>query len=281
MATAIMRRLTPEEKIQPRDAEGRPSGESVAEFIRPNDRLTSLERLEIYNRQYWFRLIDCLIDDFPGLRAVIGDRKFYPLILSYLEAHPSTSPLLGDLGKNLAAFIAKNRRLTAPHTKIAVEATRLEWAQIVAFDRESRPAIKSADITSKPPEELFFRLQPCITLLDLAYPVNETVLRLLSKDRSLRSESSNAVAGPHTTRKAALAGRIARRRTRLVVHRHDNSVYFKSLTAPQFFLLKKLNDGLSLALACGQLIDSFPRTKPADVQAWFSNWSSLGFLVRH
>jgi len=37
-------------------------GHSVAEeaesFIKPNDRLTSFERLEIYNRQYW---VPCLL----------------------------------------------------------------------------------------------------------------------------------------------------------------------------------------------------------------------------
>ena len=45
-------------------------------FIKPNDRLTSFERLEIYNRVYWFRVLDCLYDDYPGLRAVLGERKF-------------------------------------------------------------------------------------------------------------------------------------------------------------------------------------------------------------
>ena len=33
---------------------------AASEFIKPNDRLSSFERLEIYNRQYWFRLLDCL-----------------------------------------------------------------------------------------------------------------------------------------------------------------------------------------------------------------------------
>ena len=37
------------------------------ELVKPNDRLTPLERLEIYSRSYWFRVIDCLYDDFPGL----------------------------------------------------------------------------------------------------------------------------------------------------------------------------------------------------------------------
>lgn len=280
MAAAIMRRLTPDEKIQPEDGDGVSSLDSAAGFIKPNDRLTSLERLEIYNRQYWFRLIDSLIEDFPGVRAVVGDRRFYPLIISYLEAHPSTSPLLGDLGRHLPAFIAQARQLTAPHTQIAFDAARLEWAQIVAFDRGSLPALKPAAVASKPPDKLFFRLQPYITLLDLAYPVDVVVLRLLKKDRSLRSESSNAVGESHQSRRSALAARIPRRRTRLLVHRHENSVYFKPLTPPQFLLLETLEAGVSLAAACNKLLESFPRTKPTDVQTWFLNWTHFGFLSR-
>ena len=56
--------------------DGRPTSEVFASFIKPNDRLTSLERLEIYNKQYWFRLLDCLYDDYPGLRAILGQSRF-------------------------------------------------------------------------------------------------------------------------------------------------------------------------------------------------------------
>ena len=44
----------------------------ASELIKPNDRLTSFERLEIYNRQYWFRILSGFAEDFPGLRAVSG-----------------------------------------------------------------------------------------------------------------------------------------------------------------------------------------------------------------
>src|SRR5580658_6549181 len=53
--------------------DGRPTAEVVGSFIKPNDRLTSFERIEIYNKQYWFRLIDNLFDDFPGMVAILGD----------------------------------------------------------------------------------------------------------------------------------------------------------------------------------------------------------------
>ena len=61
----------------------------AAAFIRPNDRLTSFERLEIYNRQYWWRVLASLGEDFPGLRAVLGERRFDAMSKAYLSDCPS------------------------------------------------------------------------------------------------------------------------------------------------------------------------------------------------
>ena len=48
-------------------------GTDANELVIPNDRLTSTERLDIYHRQYWYRILDSFSEDFPGLSAVLGD----------------------------------------------------------------------------------------------------------------------------------------------------------------------------------------------------------------
>ena len=76
-------------------------------FIKPNDRLTSFERLEIYNRQYWFRIIDCFYDDYPGLRAVLGERKFSQLCRAYLaKYHKNEATILSNLVTDGSAEIS-------------------------------------------------------------------------------------------------------------------------------------------------------------------------------
>ena len=72
MAAAVMQPLTHSDGMRRRSGDGRQMRKVAAEFIKPNRRLSSFERLEIYNRQYWFRILDTLAEDFPGLRAVIG-----------------------------------------------------------------------------------------------------------------------------------------------------------------------------------------------------------------
>ena len=97
MATAVMRPLTRNETMQQRDGSGNSVAAEVSSFIKPNDRLTSFERLEIYNRQYWFRIFSSFEEDFPGLKSIVGVRRFERLMRAYLEANPSRSLLCATL----------------------------------------------------------------------------------------------------------------------------------------------------------------------------------------
>ncbi len=80
MWRVVSRPLTCDSRMQRRWTDGRPTSAVAGEIAKPNDRLTSFERLEIYNRMYWFRVLDSLFDDCPGLRAVLGDKKFIALL---------------------------------------------------------------------------------------------------------------------------------------------------------------------------------------------------------
>ncbi|HTW62232.1 MAG TPA: putative DNA-binding domain-containing protein, partial [Terracidiphilus sp.] len=70
MAAAVLQPLTAEETMREKADDGRAMAEVAASFIAPNSRLNPFERLEIYNRQYWLRVLGALAEDFPALRAV-------------------------------------------------------------------------------------------------------------------------------------------------------------------------------------------------------------------
>src|SRR5258708_10264717 len=108
MVKALMQPLTPAENMARRAPNGEAMTRYAARFIKPNDRLTSFERLEIYNRQYWWRLMACMADDFPGLQAVLGNRRFEALSKAYLVDCPSHSFTLRNLGRDLEVWIKKN-----------------------------------------------------------------------------------------------------------------------------------------------------------------------------
>ena len=80
MFDAVRQPLTAAENMRQRTRDGRSLHDIADAIIKPNDRLTSFERLEIYNRQYWFRLYSSFEEDFPGLKAIVGNAKFEQLM---------------------------------------------------------------------------------------------------------------------------------------------------------------------------------------------------------
>ena len=106
MSQDVMRPLTPDFEMRASTEQGLETAEIAAGYIKPNSHLTSFERLEIYNRQYWFRVIAAVEEDFPALNAVLGQEMFDALTLAYLRESPSTSFSLRNLGARLPAWEA-------------------------------------------------------------------------------------------------------------------------------------------------------------------------------
>ncbi len=274
MAQAIMRPLTSSEGMQ------RGSAEVAARIIKPNDRLDSFERLQIYNQQYWWRLLGNFGEDFHGLRAVIGPRKFDKLATAYLESCPSMSWSLRDLGEKLEGFIAAHPALVAPHEKLALEMVRVEWARIVAFDGEERPRLDPARIAKIAPDKLKIGVQPYVALLELWHPIDDLLGKL--RNTTIETESvSNAVAASRSRRRKRLFARPRKAPLHLAVHRHELAVYYKRLEPEAYRLLTALRNGATLDAACACAFTGakeLPEQSAAKVQAWFANWMRLGWL---
>ena len=275
MASAIVRPLTAEDGLQPRWVDGRRMDKVAAEFIKPNDRLTSFERLQLYSRMYWFRLADAFRDDCPGLVAALGERAFARLSQAYLARCPSRSFTLRNLSSRLPAFIRDNPRLTAPRTALASDIARFEWAQTVAFDGESRPVIDAAFLAGTPPNRLRIGLQPYITLLPLRYPIDTYVIAIKRRN-SLRSEASNTPDAKVVVHRAFRRAALPRRRsTHVAVHRHNNQLFYKRLDPAAFRILEALGRGVTLSRAIAL---AGPGARPAQVKAWFTSWMALGWF---
>ena len=125
MARAVMTPLTPAERMRPTAPDGRSlrkigCGHYQAE--RPAD---FVERLEISNRQYWFRVLSAFAEDFPGLRAVLGERKFDAAAKAYINDCPSTSFTLRNRGSKLEAWLRKNPKWNGTARELAVDMVRL------------------------------------------------------------------------------------------------------------------------------------------------------------
>jgi hypothetical protein len=275
MAGTVMQPLTASGEMRPRGRDGRSMKRVAASFIKPNDRQSSFERLEIYNRQYWYRIKDCFHEDYPGLRAIVGEERFERVALAYLGRFPSESFTLRNLGRNLVSFLEKNPRWTRPLQKPALDMARLEWAHIEAFDTEAKPRLQVDSLLGADPDKVRLGLQPYLTLLELGYEL-DTLLVNLKHGQALRSEASNAMA-QRKSRHRQIKRHLRRETVFLAVHRYDDTVYYKRLLPVQYRLLSAFKSGATLAEACEALVES-DEIDAGRIKKWFETWASLGWF---
>lgn len=264
MAAALMQPLTRQDGMQ---------SSTQVDFITPNDRMSGFERLEIYARQYWFRLLDCLYDDYPALRVFLGDRRFHQLCRNYLAQHPSSSWTLRNLGSELPAFISDLK---------ARDVARVEWAQTLAFDEALKKPLRIDDLLGADPSMLRLGLQPCVVLLQIDHAVDHFITAMKKADADVRGSASQAMSEAPTHVKVAKAPKLKREQVHLVVHRHDNQLYFKRLAPESFAMLTALRNGLTLADAIEfALSQASPETDwPAQIRDWFTEFSQLGWFTQ-
>lgn len=265
MGNAVMHPLTAQDN-SPRRL--RTEAEAI---IKPNDRLTSLERIEIYSRSYWFRVLDSLVEDFPGVRAIVGVREFHAMSRDYLSQHPSTSFSLRNLGSRFVEWLARNSNRTKPNQKLAMDMARLEWAHIEAFDGAQRPTV-SPECWARGGADAIFHLQPYIRLIESRFPIDDILLEIREIE-----DSNQQIAGWRRTRLA----KIKPEHCFIVVHRVDYSVCYRRVEREAFRLLEALQTGQGLgeSLEAAFRESTIPEERwPALVQEWFGLWMSLGWF---
>jgi hypothetical protein len=254
----------------------------AALYIKPNDRLTSFERLEIYNRRYWLRVLGSMTEDFPGLRAVLGGRRFESMCKGYLTARPSRSFTLRNLGAQLEAWLRKNPAWIRDRRVLALDMVRLEWADIEAFDGQAKPALRSEDLRAAEPASLQLGIQPYVQLLELHYPVDDLLLEVKHRDEA-QDFASNAVQERKKRSKVRAVAKLKPAKIFLAVHRLDFSVYFRRIEPEEFALLGALRSGKTIERAIGLAFrrSSVPAAdRAAFVQHSFQTWAALGWFCR-
>lgn len=227
--------------------------------IRPSAALAPVERLELYHRQYWYRLLDSLAEDFPALRRVLGERHFWRLAEAYLEATPSRSYTLRHLGDRLADFLETNPRLAGQHAVHAIELARLEYALCEAFEAAELPPVPP-DLLGEGP----LGLQPHLKLLALRTPADE----LWRHD-------------PPAIRPDDFPGRPAAAPAFFVaVFRLQFQLHLERLEPAAFQLLRAI-------AAAGALDEAFRLARISSdphslmrVRGWFHHWTGQGWLCR-
>jgi hypothetical protein len=250
-------------------------GRAGIALVKPNSRLTAFERLEIYNRSYWSRVLDAFGEDFPGVRAILGAKRFDLLRRSYLHDCPSRSFTMRNLGLHLVEWMAAHPSLVGPCYAIALSMAKLEWAEIESFDGAEHERLNPDDMVSIGPNSSL-QLQPHLRLVETAHDVDSLVLEI--------RESAKRHAG---VPRAFTQNRIERAKSAnpvyLAIHRFELVVHYKRLDCEMFRLLRSLANGATIADAIGFAYSASPLTAEQcqqHIQNTFALFAALGWFCK-
>jgi hypothetical protein len=103
-------------------------------------RLSASERLAIYNRGYYYRLLDALSSVFAQTQRILGNAQFERLALAYLTLHPSEQPAVERVGRLFPRYLRERSEIAGAVADLAA----LEWARLRALVAPSPRAVVSA-----------------------------------------------------------------------------------------------------------------------------------------
>ena len=181
--------------------------------------------LGIYARMYASRLHDTLADDYPKVRAALGDDAFAAMVARYVQLHPPRSYTLRDAGLELPGFL---RHSAAPWI---AELAELERARVEVFDGPDAPPLAQGEVAALGLElpELVLRLVPSSVVVSLGWAADELW--------SAIEDAAPAVEPAQSART-------------VLVWRRDISVLHRTLDADEAELAPRLAIGIRFAEVC-------------------------------
>jgi hypothetical protein len=230
--------------------------------------LSGLERLAIYNRAYYARLLDCLRESYPVLCHALGEDAFGSFAIDYLQKYPSHSYTLNDLGANFPRYLRDSRPADEPGPgwpDFLIDLATLEWTYSEVFDGpgvEGRRLLRPEGLRKIPrarwPQARLVPV-PCLRVVALHYPVHAYYTAVRRKKEAELPDPAETL--------------LAVTRRRYIVRRYE-------LTRPQYTLLETILDRQSVGEAIQRAAevagggDDFA----AVLTKWFRDWTAEGFF---
>ena len=137
--------------------------------------LRRAERLRVYAEGYFHRIAQALEEDFPRVKATVGEEIFNTLIVDYLKMYPSRSVLLDEVGAKLPDLISVH--LLGERFPFLADLARLEWMMIEVFHTENPPPFELSTfgaLLEKGVSDLGFKMTPSFRLFKSSYDLSQT-----------------------------------------------------------------------------------------------------------
>ncbi len=226
--------------------------------ISGDHRLSGAERLDIYAAMYFFRILDCLKEDYPAVLKLLGSDRFHNLVTDYLWRYPPRHWSLRTVGDRLPLFV-KASPLFRRYRYLA-ELAEMEWQLLEVFDAADQAVLREEDLKAIEPARwggIPLALHPSVRLKSFRWPVDRIREGIL-KRRPLT--------------------RIGPEETPLLFWRQGLKVFYRRISSGEWRLISSLRDGDLLDRLCERA--SQKRMNPAPTIArLLKGWLRDGLLA--
>lgn len=271
-ASMITRPLAKNESIHSTAPNGKLIAEEAARHIVPSPTLLPHQRLQIYNQQYWWRLLNTLHANFPFITRLFGYQAFNEKIgIPYLHQCPPNHWSLPLLGERLPSWIANNYK--KPDKPLILNATHLDWAFTASLIAPQHPPLDLGRLAQENPTLLLttpFFLQSHIHLFQWDYDL--LAFRELFLQQTVDYWMEHRFP-PLPKRKSS---HYALYRTL------KNNHAWREMTKGESFLLQLFQKGSSVEEACATIEkqeSALYEEVASNLQTWIQGWTRLGWLT--
>ncbi|HEV8051714.1 MAG TPA: putative DNA-binding domain-containing protein [Parachlamydiaceae bacterium] len=268
----IGRPIDEDSRMNPISPSGQSMEEEASEHILPSPTLRPAQRIQIYNQQYWWRLLNTLHESFPFTMRLFGYFDFNRIIgIPYLMKCPPRHWSLALLGDRLSTWCLEDYH--SPDSKLISLAAELDWAYSESFTEQALPPLTAGMLASPDDMADIFEkavyLQPYIHLFEYDYDLFSYRVEFLKQDPEYWLHNDF----PVLDRSRPFYYVLFRTKT--------NDISWKEISLGEYLILSRFQKGASINSICEWLEDQEPalyESAAESLQIWFHEWAQREWL---
>lgn len=238
--------------------------EDVSKNINDSKKQTALQKLAVYQRSYYLRLLKCMREQYPALCYALGENLFNDFAREYLQKYPSQSHTLYDLGTRFPLYLQETRPdVTEPELWVdfMLDLADFELRLYLMFDAQGQEDKAYAKIST---DDKNLLLQPCFQLGCYGFNVSDYYHQVRENKNPPLPRAEQSM---------------------VCMVRNNYRTQTIPLKSSHYFLLKAMKDGKSVKQALDIVANECHLDRVKVKQSWQhpqgirSRWIDQGFFI--
>lgn len=219
--------------------------------------------MRVYEHAYLARQQEILAEQYPAVRVLLGDERFYRMTADYIRIHPPQAHSARWIGDRFSSWVRTDGK--SRDQALIADMASFEWAIGLAFDAPDDNVLTVEDLASVAPAAwptLCFEPHPSLQLLRLHHDVT-------SFQQSIAREEKPTA--PVSPLKHPATWAVWRNPETMVVR-------YRDLTESETRILTAVVDGVSFTGLCEMLAEDDAENAAKRAAEHMRNWIDAGWI---